>query len=88
MLPMLSDPKYVVTVLCPTDAAFKVLNKEVGLTYEEMLAHPSYAKQVCSFCGRFYRWPWTQILGRMFQAFSLGVGPLDLIFFRLDSCIR
>ena len=55
MLPM--DPKDVVTVLCPTDTAFKALNKAVGLTYEEMLAHPSYAKQVCSFCGLFCKLP-------------------------------
>ena len=62
MLPM--DPKDVVTVLCPTDTAFKALDKAVGLTYEEMLAHPSYAKQVCSFCGLFCRLPWTLLLLR------------------------
>ena len=62
MLPM--DPKDVVTVLCPTDTAFKALDKAVGLTYEEMLAHPSYAKQVCSFHGRFCKLPWAQILRR------------------------
>ena len=46
---MLSDPSIVMTVFSPTDAAFKALNKETGMTYQDMLANPSYAKQVFSF---------------------------------------
>ena len=45
---MLSDPSIVMTVFSPTDAAFKAINKETGMTYQDMLANPLYAKQVCS----------------------------------------
>lgn len=78
---MLSDPNIAMTVFCPTDAAFEVFDTSVGMTYKDMLAVacPRYAEQVSSFYGRFYRLPWPQIIGRVFQAYLIKIWSFGIV---------